>query len=566
MQNKHFFEFLYRDLRSTLVLHRSLVFSPEQWQKFSGSSGGGLFSSRDKSLKEVDKTLKDYQACVHVSMDMMRHCHIICESDGTAGATNTIGFGFPGFDGQTFMVGQYACVTAWYLFEQSGILSFGQDTWEGSLSSTSPSKELMQSSPDVSSLYESDEIERAKKIMHAASLEVLHNLYLAQYMSNCIKDLKDKKVEWGEILAGIANKETYPQNQEHAKTWEGVRYWFNSSKTQISKILQNTIHHFDSLDRREEEGLDISFQTCFNNRLLFTPERFLAFLRVITSARSRSLQMVVHAISKWLTDHPKGKKPKNYAEVKSLKDLAQQEMKVLQEFSWNLPEEDEEQEGGWSFSRNTAAPETPKPDPVPARQQAPPPPPPEDDEDEDELRQFRETLVPAFKKSSVAPRSVVELDVAKQGMVEIRTRHLALWKKRWFVLQDQFLYSFKTQADAQSNVDPVEVLDLCLFSGVSASNLSSTAFNLASSDDSRTILATSKQECADWIRAVSAVLETFGSMTVGVNWKMLSDLGSVFGCQLTEEQAKILSPAMGEVFTRWGIKTPLMQKLSLIHI
>ena len=53
-------------------------------------------------------------------------------------------------------------------------------------------------------------------------------------------------------------------------------------------------------------------------------------------------------------------------------------------------------------------------------------------------------------------------------------RHFKRWKKRWFVLQDSTLYSFKKESVYEN---PTEVIDLRVFSSVKSSEVLFTSFH-----------------------------------------------------------------------------------------
>ena len=95
---------------------------------------------------------------------------------------------------------------------------------------------------------------------------------------------------------------------------------------------------------------------------------------------------------------------------------------------------------------------------------------------------------------------------AKEGFLEKQSRHLKRWKKRWFVLQDSTLYSFKKERVYDS---PTEVIDLKVFSSVKSSEdftNRSHSFDVYSADMVFSMVAGSENEKEDWIRAIGRAI------------------------------------------------------------
>ena len=63
-------------------------------------------------------------------------------------------------------------------------------------------------------------------------------------------------------------------------------------------------------------------------------------------------------------------------------------------------------------------------------------------------------------------KAVVISNPTKEGYLEKQSRVFKRWRKRWFVLQDSTLYSFKKERVYDS---PTEVIDLRVFSSVKSS-------------------------------------------------------------------------------------------------
>jgi len=94
----------------------------------------------------------------------------------------------------------------------------------------------------------------------------------------------------------------------------------------------------------------------------------------------------------------------------------------------------------------------------------------------------------------------------KEGWLEKQSRHLKRWKKRWFVLQDSNLYSFKKEKVYDS---PTETIDLKVFSSVKSSEDYTNkphSFDVYSNDTVFSMVANTENEKEDWIRAIGRAI------------------------------------------------------------
>jgi hypothetical protein len=101
---------------------------------------------------------------------------------------------------------------------------------------------------------------------------------------------------------------------------------------------------------------------------------------------------------------------------------------------------------------------------------------------------------------------IVITNPAKEGYLEKQSRILKRWKRRWFVLQDSMLYSFKKEKEY---VNPTESIDLRVFSSVKSSEDYTNrphSFDVYSSDMVFSMVAESEAEKEDWIRAIGRAI------------------------------------------------------------
>jgi len=97
---------------------------------------------------------------------------------------------------------------------------------------------------------------------------------------------------------------------------------------------------------------------------------------------------------------------------------------------------------------------------------------------------------------------------SKEGWLEKQSRFLKTWRKRWFVLEGNILYSFKKEK-VYSN--PTEVIDLKVFSSVKSSEEytnRSHSFDVYSKETSFSMVASSSNEKEDWIRNIGRAIIT----------------------------------------------------------
>lgn len=94
----------------------------------------------------------------------------------------------------------------------------------------------------------------------------------------------------------------------------------------------------------------------------------------------------------------------------------------------------------------------------------------------------------------------------KTGWLEKQSRYIKQWKRRYFVLQDHILYTFKSE---QSLTTPTEIIDLTIFSSVKSSEDYTNkpySFDIYSSDTVFSICADSETTKEDWIRAIGRAI------------------------------------------------------------
>merc|ERR1719493_205535 len=96
--------------------------------------------------------------------------------------------------------------------------------------------------------------------------------------------------------------------------------------------------------------------------------------------------------------------------------------------------------------------------------------------------------------------------IAKEGWLQKKSRHLGLWRRRWFVLSEHTLYSFKNEKVYES---ATELIDLRVYSSVKSSTDSTNkahSFDVYSQDVVFSMIAKDDKDKEDWIRAIGKAI------------------------------------------------------------
>jgi hypothetical protein len=176
-----------------------------------------------------------YHHALHSSNELLRHCRVVCREVSSDSGGGQIGFSFPGFDTQVFDVGSLAVVSPWQFFSATDI-AFQTSEWKSALRSKCAAKELMQSSPDFSNLFDSDPTE-AKKQMKDAQLRAVHNLFLAAHMKRITSRgtafHSGETIEWKAVVAGTNDG----KNKQHSTLWNDLVYEYNPSQSRVTALF-----------------------------------------------------------------------------------------------------------------------------------------------------------------------------------------------------------------------------------------------------------------------------------------------------------------------------------------
>lgn len=259
--------------------------------------------------------------------------------------------------------------------------------WVGAISSKCVAKELMQASPDVSHLYEEDKGKLAKKIMHAAQANALHNIALASYLrlegvgdplANKVTIEAGATISWQEVLDvtgwdGKTNKSTMEEATD-------LFYVFNPSVDRIRSFYKGLRVQVD-----DDNNLTIT-DLIGDRRLLVDDLRFLGLLQTLCEVRMSALQQLITAIDKCDEVNVKGKFGEAVGALTALVDTEAYELQQVlnllptdQTLSVCVEEGDATVAGSQANSDDEQPPPPPPPEEDDGGQGAQPPPPPPPD-------------------------------------------------------------------------------------------------------------------------------------------------------------------------------------------
>ena len=147
-----------------------------------------------------------------------------------------IGFSFPGFDSQVFDVGRLSVIAcAQLLSAQAHPLRFNANDYHLAIESSSPAKEMMQSSPDFSALFQAGQRERVKALAAQSQRLLLHHCSLASHVKARQGDLQNgDALHWADVLASVAGRQ---HNADLQRVFLPVSYVYNPSTAALHDLI-----------------------------------------------------------------------------------------------------------------------------------------------------------------------------------------------------------------------------------------------------------------------------------------------------------------------------------------
>jgi len=182
-----------------------------------------LFKKRGKLMLSIDHALTAYHSVVEACVTLLHDSRLVMIDEFEQSGSGQIGFAYFGMDEQVFDVGRLSVVSCGQLMAASSTasssgsgLEFTRSDYLCAIDSNSPAKELMQSSPDVSALYEAGEVAEAKRLSTAAQRVMLHNCALAQHLKSRIGQSSrhmlahNELVPWSSVLSSVSTSPLLP--------------------------------------------------------------------------------------------------------------------------------------------------------------------------------------------------------------------------------------------------------------------------------------------------------------------------------------------------------------------
>ena len=176
---RSFFHYLLH-LSSLPLLWPSALPSPQSWHRLTPQP---FLKKRGKLMLAIDSALSSYHALLSASSALWAEARLVMVDELEQSGSGQIGFSFPGFDAQVFDVGKLSVIACHQLFAPSAhALLFTKKDYEGAIESSSPAKEMMQSSPDITALFDAGQMDEARTLSFQAQRLVLHHCALAAHL------------------------------------------------------------------------------------------------------------------------------------------------------------------------------------------------------------------------------------------------------------------------------------------------------------------------------------------------------------------------------------------------
>lgn len=299
------------------VCFMSPVWSYDQWIKESSSD---FFRWRGEKTQKLDDLVKAHTATFDGCVTLLKGAKLVLVDPKDSSSETQIGFSYPGFVSEVVEVGLISVVSVWQLIADASDLSFQSHDWNAALASPSVGKLFMQTSPDVSALYDKGPagVKEAKALMSTAQKEVLHNVCLAEFIHSrggpqilAPDDTARCDLKWASLLE--SRREV---NRAHLEEWEDLVYelkpkWFFMNEM----IRENDPYH----------------------NVLLGPSDFVLCFVVVLNLRLASAINLKSYLAIWLADHKKKAGVSRYQAAVELMEAVTQEERELVRVLVQLP-------------------------------------------------------------------------------------------------------------------------------------------------------------------------------------------------------------------------------------
>ena len=225
---------------------------------FHRSTPQPLFKKRGKLMLAIDQALSSHLLLLSSSACVWAESRLLMVDELEQSGSGQIGFSFPGFDSQVFDVGKLSVVSCGQLMQPAltadaraqDALVFTRSDYASAMESSSPAKEMMQSSPDVAALYSAGQQEEARSLSHRAQFLVLHNCALAAHLrqhtgQSFLHSLRgDDVIPWSAVQRAAASScsgAAAARNLSLLDAFASTAYIANPSLHSLQLLLSHTM-------------------------------------------------------------------------------------------------------------------------------------------------------------------------------------------------------------------------------------------------------------------------------------------------------------------------------------
>ena len=241
---RSFFHYLLH-LSSLPLLFPSPLPSPPLWHRLTPQP---FLKKRGKLMLHIDSALSSYHLHLSSSSTVWHSSRLFMVDELEQSGSGQVHFSFPGFDAQRFDVGKLSVIACHQLFAcQPHPLLFTRRDYDAAIESSSPAKEMMQSSPDVQALFDSGQVDEARALSYDAQKLVLHHCALASHVkSRTSTSLRhtlraNDVIPWAAVLHSASpstpSPPLCPRNQGILESFLPVAYIANPSLHTLQLLL-----------------------------------------------------------------------------------------------------------------------------------------------------------------------------------------------------------------------------------------------------------------------------------------------------------------------------------------
>lgn len=339
-----FFSFIQTDLRRSKVFAHSSIPTVASWLKEIKFKTNG----QKNDIQLVCNTLNSYRLVFENAWLFIKSSYLISEDNGEdSSGMELIGFSHPGLCNETFNIGKFSIIRSWKLFRMDEKdhfpvpnsknndlmeieVPYSPTAVQRTMNSTSIAKELMQVLPDVTYLFERNEIQAAKILSNHAALSQLHDLRLAQFVRKNQKELYSRSFSefrlYDVLKSSLKDEKVISDAECNDIESLDQLFVFNASCSHVSRFL-NRRHELTNppMEHSGDHAMKVT------TRFLFTHLNWLDMLRICMAKRYAALLELDSAVRQWFEGEGRIRNMDKGASSKKFAKMAQLEAQVLLE-------------------------------------------------------------------------------------------------------------------------------------------------------------------------------------------------------------------------------------------